>query len=230
VTAPVGEPAARAPSVDVRPASGTTTAVAVVLAGGRAHSFAPSESGHLALLRMRPFAALLHRRGSRHGLAVWTVRYRYRGWNGDERSPVADTRWALDEVRRRHGDVPVVLVGHSMGGRTAFAAGGDASVRGICALAPWTEEGDPVQPLAGKTVLIAHGNLDVVTSPRASRRYAERLRAAGARVGYVVVTGDLHAMVFRWRRWHRLATGFSLGVLGFAPMPRRIERAFSAPL
>jgi len=217
----------RAAAVDVLAADGETTAVAIVLHGGKAKSFEPSDPSQLAAVRMRPFATMLHRRGRRHGLAVWSVRYRYRGWNGAERSPVADARWALDEVRRRHGDVPVVLVGHSMGGRTALAVGGDESVRGVCALAPWTETSDPVRQLAGKTVLIAHGNLDMVTSPRASRQYAKRASQVAAQVGYIVVGGDLHAMVFRWRTWHRIATGFSLGLLGITPMPRRIERALT---
>ena len=42
----------------------------------------------------------------------------------------------------------------------------------------------------------------------------------------VVVRGDLHAMLFRWAAWHSLATGFALGVLGFEPLPRRVQRAF----
>jgi dienelactone hydrolase len=203
-------------------------AVAVVLQGGKADSFDPGDPRGLAAVRMRPFAASLHRAGRSHGLAVWTVGYRFRGWNGADRSPVADTRWALDEARRRHGDVPVVLVGHSMGGRTAFRAADDASVRGVCALAPWTESGDPVDQLAGRSVLIAHGSWDVVTSAAASRRYAERAAAVTSPVGRLVVEGDIHAMLFRWRRWHLIATGFTLGTLGLGPFPRRIERAFAA--
>jgi predicted esterase len=228
VTFSAGDQAEIQPSVDVLEPIGDTTSVVLVLSGGKPKSLALAEPGQLAAVRMRPFAALLHRRGRAHGLAVWTVRYRYRGWNGEQRSPVADAQWALDEVRRRHGDLPVVLLGHSMGGRVAFAIGGDRSIRGICALAPWTESGDPIAQLAGSTVLIAHGNLDMVTSPRASREFAARIAQLGARVGYIAVVGDLHAMLFRWRRWHRLAAGFSLGVLGIAPMPRRIERAFVA--
>jgi pimeloyl-ACP methyl ester carboxylesterase len=215
------------PSVDVLPADDETTAVVLVLGGGKATSQQPSDRGQLTAVRMRPFAAMLHRRGRAYGLSVWTVRYRVRGWNGDERSPVDDVRWALHEVRRRHGDVPVVLVGHSMGGRTALAVGGDPSVRGICALAPWTEAADPVAQLAGRRVLIAHGNLDLVTSPRESRLFARRAAQVAADVGYVVVTGDLHAMLLRWHRWHSLATGFSLGTLGIAPMPRTVDRAFA---
>jgi alpha-beta hydrolase superfamily lysophospholipase len=225
VTEPARDPAAHAATVDVLPSDGPTIAVVLVLPGGKANSFEPGDPTKLSAVRMRPFASILHRRGRAHGLAVWTVRYRFRGWNGDERSPVVDAQWALEEVRRHHGDVPVAVIGHSMGGRTALAIGGDPSTRGVCALAPWTEAGDPVDQLAGVTVLIAHGNLDMVTSPKASRQYAVRAARAGARVGYIVVAGDLHAMLFRWRRWHRLATGFSLGVLGIAPMPRRIERA-----
>lgn len=220
--------AGRSAAVNVRRPDGPVTAVALVLQGGRADSFDPGDPSGLAAVRMRPFASSLHRAGRSHGLAVWTVHYRYRGWNGADRSPVADTGWALDEVRRRHGDLPVVLVGHSMGGRTAFRAAGDSSVRGVCALAPWTESGDPVDQLAGRSVLIAHGSWDVVTSAAGSLRYAERAAAVTSPVGRFVVEGDIHAMLFRWRRWHSLATGFTLGTLGFAPLPRRIERAFAA--
>ena len=222
-----GESTEVMPSVDVREAVGETTAVVIVLSGGKAKSFDLADPSQLSAVRMRPFASFLHRRGGKHGLAVWTVRYRYRGWNGAERSPVADTEWALEEVRRRHGDVPVVILGHSMGGRAALAVGGDPSVRGVCALAPWTERDDPVAQLAGSTVLIAHGSLDVVTSPAGSRQYARRAAQVAARVGYIVVRGDMHAMIFRWRTWHRLAAGFSFGVLGISPMPRGIERAFA---
>jgi pimeloyl-ACP methyl ester carboxylesterase len=215
-------------SVDVRQPDGPVTAVVLVLQGGKADSFDPGDPSGLAGLRMRPFASSLHRAGRSRGLAVWTVRYRFRGWNGADRSPVADTRWALDEVRRRHGEVPVVLVGHSMGGRTAFRAADDGSVRGVCALAPWTESGDPVDQLAGRSVLIAHGSWDMVTSAAGSRRYAERAAAVTSPVGRCVVGADTHAMLFRWRRWHALATGFTLGTLGLAPLPRSIERAFAA--
>jgi predicted esterase len=214
-----------APAVDVLDSDGPTTAVVIVLRGGKVNSYAPTEVSQLTAVRMRPFAKLIHRRGRSHGVAVWSVRYRYRGWNGEAKSPVADTQWALEEVRRRHGEVPVVLVGHSMGGRTAFAVGGDPAVVGICALAPWTEPTDPYEHLAGKTVLIVHGTLDRVTSPRGSFKYAVKLARVGATVGYYRVPGEMHAMVFRWRLWHRIAADFALGALGRAAMPDRIARA-----
>lgn len=215
-------------SVDVRAPDGPVKAVAMVLHGGKADSFDASDPNGLAAVRMRPFAGALHRAGAKRGLAVWTVRYRFRGWNGPDRSPLADTLWALEEVRRQHGDVPVVLVGHSMGGRTAMYAAGDDSVRGICLLAPWTEAADPVDQLAGCSVLVAHGAWDVVTSASGSLRYAERAAAVTSPVGRFVIRADTHAMLFRWRRWHAIAAGYTLGTLGLAPIPRRIVTVFEA--
>jgi pimeloyl-ACP methyl ester carboxylesterase len=213
MTAPVGtvEPQ---PAFTVHPASSATRAVALVLPGGRADSFERSDSRQLSAVRMRPIARVLHRAGRGIGLSVWLVRYRYRGWNGKEMSPVADALFALRAIRARHGDVPVVLVGHSMGGRTALRVAGEPNVLGVAALAPWLPADEPVEQLAGRQVLIAHGSLDRVTSPRASQRYAERARAVAANVDYVAVRGETHAMLLRAYTWNRLATRFTLRVLG----------------
>ena len=191
------------PNADVR-------AVALVLPGGRADSFEPGDSRHLSGVRMRPISRSIHRAGQRLGIAVMQLRYRVRGWNGTEMSPVADAQWALQQVRTSHGDVPVVLVGHSMGGRTAIRVAGHESVRGVAALAPWLPEGEPVEQLVGRELLIAHGNLDRVTSPRASRQFADRAQPVAKNVDYVTVWGDSHAMLLRAPRWHRLATRFAL--------------------
>ena len=199
-----------APGLTVRPAAGTTRAVALVLPGGQASSVRPTSPRQLAAWRMRPFAAGIHRAGRDAGVAVWLVRYRYRGWNGQQASPLADISWALDEARRRHGDVPVVLLGHSMGGRAALRMGGDQSVRAVLAFAPWLPDGEPTGQLAGRRVLIAHGSLDQVTSPRASRAFADDAAAAGAEVTWVEVRGDTHAMLLRYRTWQRLAIRFAL--------------------
>jgi dienelactone hydrolase len=192
----------------------TAHAVALVLPGGKADSYEPTSPGQLTAVRMRPFARALGRAGADRGLAVSMLRYRVRGWNGNEASPTVDARWALDEVRRAHGDVPVVLVGHSMGGRTSLRVADDPSVVGVVALAPWLSAQDPVEPLAGKRVLIAHGNLDFVTSPRASRSFAGRAAAAGVDIDYQVIRGDSHAMLLRPMRWHHLTTRTALDFLG----------------
>jgi pimeloyl-ACP methyl ester carboxylesterase len=212
VTGPAG--ADPQPTITVHPATGDTRAIAIVLPGGRADSFELTRSRHLSAARMRPFARSLHRAGRDAGLTVMLLRYRYRGWNGVEMSPVADAHWALDNARARYGDVPVVLVGHSMGGRTALRVAGDDSVHGVAALAPWLPDGEPVDQLAGRDVLIAHGVLDRVTSPRASRRYADHARGVVSRVDYVAVRGDGHAMLLRASVWHRLSTRFALRVIG----------------
>jgi alpha-beta hydrolase superfamily lysophospholipase len=195
------------------PSPTSVRAVALVLHGGREHSYDPALPSQLTAVRMRPFARVLQRCGAAAGLAVSSLGYRYRGWNGSEESPVVDARWALDRIRERHGDVPVVLVGHSMGGRTSLRAADDKNVVGVVALAPWVMANDPVRQLVGKRTLIAHGNLDFVTSPRTSRRFAQRAVEAGADVTYRVVRGDSHAMIFRPTKWHRLTARAVLGIL-----------------
>ena len=43
-----------------------------------------------------------------------------------------DVRWAIGQLREQHGtDVPIVLVGHSMGGRAVLRAGGHDGVAAV---------------------------------------------------------------------------------------------------
>ncbi|HWA66697.1 MAG TPA: alpha/beta fold hydrolase [Mycobacteriales bacterium] len=191
----------------------TVKAVALVLPGGKADSYDAAVPSQLTAVRMRPFARHLSRAGVGRGLAVSMLRYRYRGWNGVEASPTVDARWALETIRERHGGIPVVLVGHSMGGRTSLRVADDPSVVGVVALAPWLPGDEPVAHLGGVRALIAHGNLDFVTSPRASRRFARRARSVGADINYKVVHGDSHAMLLRPHRWHSLTTRTALSYL-----------------
>lgn len=201
------------PKLTVAVPRGTVRAVAVVLHGGRSHGTGPVRASQLAVLRMVPFAKELRRAGARDGLAVARLRYVQRGWNGSARAPLADVRWALAELQRRFPDIPVGLVGHSMGGRAALYVADHPNVRAIVALAPWIEPGDPVDQLAGRRVLIAHGTLDRMTSPPASAQYARAAAEVAAAVSYVSVRDERHAMLRRARVWHELATGFLLGVL-----------------
>ena len=201
------------PFLHVQPAAGRTRAVALVLPGGRADSFDRTDARQLTAVRLWPIARLLHRAGRADGLTVLLLRYRYRGWNGEEMSPVPDAQWALRHVHERYDAVPVVMVGHSMGGRTALRVAGDESVRGVVALAPWLFDSEPVEQLSGREVLIAHGNLDRITSPSASMRYADRARGVAKRVDYVAVRGDTHAMMLRAPTWHRLTRRFVIDLL-----------------
>ncbi len=196
------------PSVRVQRARGETIAVVLVLYGGKAESHEPSQPWHLSRLRIRSFANKIHRRTRRDGVATWTLRYRLRGWNGAEASPVADARWALEEIRTRHGDVPVVLVGHSMGGRTALRVADDPAVTGIVALAPWLPEGEPRVRLGARRLLVIHGTLDRWTDPRASKAYVEAARAEGSPASWLAMTGHGHFMLRSRAKWKRLTSDF----------------------
>jgi pimeloyl-ACP methyl ester carboxylesterase len=196
------------PSLSVRGAGSTPKAVVLVLPGGRAKSRAPARRRHLSALRMRPFARDIHRAGA-GSLAVWTLKYRLRGWNGPDASPLPDAQWALDRVRAQHGEVPVILVGHSMGGRVALRLAGDRSVCAVVALAPWIPAGEPVADLRGRDLLILHGDRDHTTDPQASLAYAEAA-AAVTDVRRVLITGSGHSMLKRSEVWQGVTTYFVL--------------------
>jgi dienelactone hydrolase len=174
---------------------------------------------------MVPFARALASAGDDAGLVVARLRYLVRGWNGPVQSPVGDARSALARLSRRYPGLPVVLVGHSMGGRVAFAVADRPPVRAVVALAPWVERGDAVAHLAGRRLVIAHGEGDRVTDPRASAAYAERARDCGADVTYLSVRATSHAMLRRAGLWHDIATQFALSSLPATGPPGAGDRA-----
>ncbi|PPK66684.1 alpha/beta fold hydrolase [Actinokineospora auranticolor] len=204
-------------------------AVALVLHGGQEHSRVPGSRWYPAYLRMMPFARDIAAKGAPHGVAVRLLKNRFRGWNAPDLDPVQDARWALDEIRREFGDLPVAIVGHSMGGRVGLRVADDPSVRAVCALAPWTPEGEPVEQLAGREILIAHGDLDRTTYAHDSYDYARRAKEVTDRVARFDVRGERHAMLRRARQWTRLATGFVLGALETQPADPRITNAMRQP-
>ena len=206
-------PALTEPELHVSASPASTRAIALVLHGGRATSTAPTSARQLAALRMLPFARNLRAAGAGDGLTVARLRYRVRGWNGAQQSPVADTRWALDELDRRFPGVPLALVGHSMGGRAALYCAGHPVVASVVALAPWLEREDPVEQLAGRRLLVVHGAHDRMTSARRSAAFAQRAAAVARSVNYVRVDAEAHAMLRRAALWHRLTTGFVLATL-----------------
>lgn len=201
-------------------------AVVLVLHGGRAHDRNSGERKRLAYLRMVPFARMLARQD---GLGVFVLRYRYRGWNHPVMDALRDTEWALREVARRYPGVPVVLLGHSMGARAALRAAGASSVVAVCALAPWLDGTDPVDQLAGRTVLIAHGDRERRTDPRQSYAFAVRAKGVTDRVCRFDVLGDGHSMLRRARDWHDLVRRFVLGELGIEPEAPDIANALRRP-
>lgn len=193
-------------------APGRPDALVLVLHGGKPRSRQPvdgrSASWRRALWLQRSIALRAHRAGT----GVWLVRYRERGWNGGT-DRVDDARWALDRVRHTHGDVPVVLLGHSMGARVAVHVADDPSVVGVVGLAPWWSADDPVDTLAGCSLVAAHGRRDRITSYAETRRYVERARTVASAATLHDMGALGHYMLTGVERWNDVAIDSALGLL-----------------
>lgn len=187
-------------------------AAVLVLHGGQEHSTLPAGWWQLPVLRMLPIARNVVRAGDGR-LAVVRLRYAVRGWN-DDAGPVRDTRRALDTIATRYPGVPLVLVGHSMGGRVALTLMGDERIAAVVGLAPWIERSDTYTAHEGLRLLVIHGLRDRITSPKASRALVERLQGQGRQASFVGVTGEKHAMLHRLRTWDRLTAAFVTAVAG----------------
>jgi dienelactone hydrolase len=182
----------------------TGAGVAVlVLHGGNADSFAATRSRDLAVLRLRPVAAAIAR--SNPSAAVYRLRFSIRGWNDNGDAALRDARWALAVIRRQMPGSPIVVVGHSMGGRVAVRAGGDVDVAGIVLLAPWTPSDEPAQHLAGVPVVVIQAGRDRVIPVATTRPWVSRALGCGARLSVTVLPWAGHTMVRRFWVWHRLA-------------------------
>ncbi|MFD4904344.1 alpha/beta hydrolase [Kitasatospora purpeofusca] len=204
-------------------------AAVLVLHGGQEHGLSRPGPINLAGLRMAGFVHALRRETEGAGVAVGTVRYRHRGWNGERADAAKDAIAALDDLAEELGPVPTVLVGHSMGGRAALLAAGHPIVTGVVALAPWCPAEDPCEQLADRDVLMLHGDLDRITSPAGTRAFAARGRAAGARVCGYTVLGTGHTLMRRINDWHRATARLSAGLLGLRDLPPEAATALALP-
>jgi len=220
-----------APHLSFRGSDAQAEAVVLLLPGGAADSLAPVRAYDHAVLRMIPFGRSVAR-ASGGRIALATLRYSMRGWNGDKESPLADARWALGQVAERFSHLPIGLVGHSMGGRVALrmidhevvpggTPGGSSSsggVRSIAALAPWVPNGEPTPLLGDRPLLLAHGAADRITDPAKTAELAEKLAADGRDVELVTFPRGRHGMLFPARPWHQLVARFMVRTL-LAPTP-----------
>jgi pimeloyl-ACP methyl ester carboxylesterase len=183
--------------------------VVLVLHGGGSRQEAVAVSPtQLSVLRMVPIARRIARS---RGLAVFRLLNSRRGWD-HAGTPLTDVRWALAEVRERYGDVPVVLVGHSLGGRAALLASSEPAVVGAVALNAYLLPGDESVDPAGARLLFVHGTDDRIAS-------FERARAVAARLGRCidvdlrVIEGGKHAMLRHGRAFDRAAADFAASAL-----------------
>jgi hypothetical protein len=103
-------------------------------------------------------------------------------------------------------------------------------VTAVCALAPWTVDDEPVRQLAGRSVLIAHGDCEHTTDPRLSYRFAVRAKYVTSRVCRFDVLGDGHAMLRRAHDWSELAARFVAAELGLRTPDPLIEDAMRRPI
>lgn len=188
-----------------------------MLHGGQESNHQPVENKHASWWRMALIAKALRPFAARHELTVVLVQYRKRGWNDDaDPDPVKDARWALSHIAGAHRGLPVVIVGHSMGGRTACRVADDASVAGVAALAPWLPKGEPNGTIAGKSLRVIHGTRDHWTSARWSRDYVDRSQGLAASATWTSMPGVGHFMLRRVRCWNRFVEESVSDILGLA--------------
>ncbi len=217
------------PAAELRGGRPHARSAVLVLHGGQEQSSTPTSRRQLSYLRMLDMYVGLRRTAP--DCAVYVLRHGVRGWNATNGSgaPVAEAWDALDTIASTHPGAPVALLGHSMGGRTAVAAAAHPSVAGVCALAPWLPESEPLPDAASSAhFVLAHGTDDRTTSPLLSLQYAERLRGRGARVArFELASGD-HALLRSARLWHRFAIRTTLGLAGDRPAPPGVAAALLA--
>lgn len=191
------------------------TAAVLVLHGGAARAPGqPVSPWQLSVLRMIPVAHRIKKAG--HGrLAVFRLLNSARGWD----SGLTDVRWALAEIAARFGGLPVGLVGHSLGGRTALMARTEPQVRSVVALAPWVEVSDSSRLIAqGRAAsqesraLIVHGSADRVARIDRARLVAQALSTT-AEVGFITVDDGSHSMLRHHSTFDRSAAQFMAATL-----------------
>ncbi|HEY9311996.1 alpha/beta fold hydrolase [Williamsia sp.] len=181
------------------------TASVLVLPGGTDLSYAPFSRTQPAALRMYPFTVSL---AAIPGVVVRQVQYRFYGWNGEQNSPMPYAQAALSELLEAHPDVPVIVIGHSMGGRVAAQLAADKRVAGVLALAPWWQHADWRHINDDARVLALHGTADTRTYARRTAKGIRELRERGVDAEFVPIEGGGHALLDHVWTWQSTAVRF----------------------
>lgn len=146
-------------------------------------------------------------------VGVWTLRHRLAGWDrDDDPTPVLEARAAIDAIDQLHHGLPVVLVGHSMGGRTAVCVADSPHVRGVIGLAPWLPESQSADPLRDRHLRIAHARLDHECPLGSMWDFLTRALSTAASVEVQDMGWDLHYLLLE-RRWRDYAATQVLAIL-----------------
>ncbi len=181
----------------------------LVLPGGMPRSDAPTHLWQLAHVRMALLTGSLRRRLG-DDVEVRRVRYRVRGWNPDRLDALTDAKTALDRLAEFVGSGPIVLVGHSMGGRVAAHLAARDDVAAVAALAPWWPEDDADLIPPGRRLITMHGSADTWTDPVATHTQTVRAAARGVDARWVEFPRAGHYLLRDYGRWHRLTADFAV--------------------
>jgi pimeloyl-ACP methyl ester carboxylesterase len=155
----------------------------LVLHGGKDRSRAEVTRRSLSWQRGAALGRTLGRQLHVARVGVRLLRYRSVGWN----------------------KVPVVLVGHSLGGRTACHAADHPLVLGVVALAPWLPPDESVAALAGRELHAAHGRRDRITRARDTRAYVERARTVASAASFTDMGERGHYLLNGIGAWNDFA-------------------------
>jgi len=178
-------------------------AVVLVFHGGSVTSTRSTGWWAGPVARMVPIGHYIGRREP--DVAVALLKHAVGGWNGSGSSALRDADWALGLLRTRVPGVPIVLVGHSMGGRTAAHRLGADGVVGAVLLTPWLPESDPTGDLTGRTLVVLQAKWDRTCPIAQTEVWLARAAAAGAAIDREILSFAEHAMLLRFPTWHRLA-------------------------
>lgn len=157
-----------------------------------------------AYLRMPSLRRVL-RRATKRQVAVAQIYHAGGGWDIHGRRGPDDARHAFGLVRERFPGLPLCVVAHSSGGCVALRAGDDPDIVSIVALAPYVSPHERADHLAGRDLLVVHGDRDHVASFPLSEDLVARINESGGTARFVRMPAAGHFMVRGAKLWHSLA-------------------------